>query len=294
MYQVATAYALAVDNGDRCAFNFRVLPAMQGNSPCYYRPTIYKKLEQLPAGWRPKVVYKEKGYNYFPIKYSPDMLLEGYFGVRQYFEHRRNELIELFKERTIINDIYEENKGILSNSVSLHVRRGDYLALSEVYVILSEDYYLRAIELLDSKVKIDNIIVFSDDIKWCRDNFRDDRMRFIQYRPDYYDLYLMSMCNHNIIANSSFSWWATYLNENKGKITIAPRKWFRNGKEEISALPNPKKYYEYCRVPPVRPVPAIRGRIPSRVTPDRNPQYIINESKIPREEYIYCNNWILI
>ena len=70
-----------------------------------------------------------------------------------------------------------------------------------------------------------NFIVFSDDIQWCKENFKGEEFTFIE-EDDYIELYLMSMCRHNIIANSSFSWWGSYLNQNEDKIVIAPSKWF--------------------------------------------------------------------
>ena len=74
--------------------------------------------------------------------------------------------------------------------------------------------------------KIDVILVFSDDIKWCKENFIGDNFIFVENEKDYIDLYLMSMCNHNIISNSSFSWWGAWLNQSKEKVVISPEKWY--------------------------------------------------------------------
>jgi predicted amidohydrolase YtcJ len=71
-----------------------------------------------------------------------------------------------------------------------------------------------------------NWIVFSDDVGWCRENFRMDRTHFVEGNLDVVDMFLMSKCKHNIIANSSFSWWASYLNRNPDKKVIAPKNWF--------------------------------------------------------------------
>jgi len=103
----------------------------------------------------------------------------------------------------------------------LHVRRGDYLQLPTHHPTCTIDYYHKALANFDGKV-----LVFSDDIDWCRKTFQDPRFEFVKGNLDYIDLYLMSMCKNNIIANSSFSWWAAWLNDNKDKKVIAPKKWF--------------------------------------------------------------------
>ena len=71
-----------------------------------------------------------------------------------------------------------------------------------------------------------NIVVFSDDIPWCKENLIFDNIIFIEGNKDYEDLWLMSLCEHNIIANSSFSWWGAWLNENKNKKVVSPLNWF--------------------------------------------------------------------
>ena len=87
------------------------------------------------------------------------------------------------------------------------------------------DYYNRALAIIDSKVQVDHVYVFSDDMKWCKENFKDSRCVFVQWYLDFVDLYLMSLCQHNIIADSTFSWWASYLNVNRSKIVVAPTPW---------------------------------------------------------------------
>ena len=81
--------------------------------------------------------------------------------------------------------------------------------------------------------EIDKDLVFSDDIKWCKENFIGDKFLFIEEDRDYIELFLMSQCNHNIIANSSFSWWGAWLNKNENKIVVAPSKWFGENSEYI-------------------------------------------------------------
>ena len=118
-----------------------------------------------------------------------------------------------------------------NNSISVHVRRGDYVKLNHS---CSVSYYNNAIKFMESKNENQNFIVFSDDIEWCKKNliiknkctFIDERFKL----KDYHELILMKFCKHNIISNSTFSWWGAFLNYNKdgNQKVIYPEKWFGN------------------------------------------------------------------
>ena len=196
----------------------------------------------MPPWWKAKFVYKERHYGFNKIPYNPKgMLLDGYLGNIKYFDHRRAEILALFKDENIIKYLQTRYSSLLKNSVSLHVRRGDYLKLEKVYYITGVDYYEKALSLLEESVVIDNILVVSDDIEWCKENFHDERITFIDGYMDYIDMYIMSLCDHQILTNSSFSWWGAYLNENKDNIVYSPKKWFKEGglpKEEYIMCPN--------------------------------------------------------
>ncbi len=117
-----------------------------------------------------------------------------------------------------------------SASVSLHVRRGDYLQ-SGAYVACSGDYYRAALHRVTEVTGTSpTIYVFSDDPAWARDNIDLPHEKvvvdFNGRDSDYEDLRLMSLCRHNIIANSSFSWWGAWLNANPAKVVVAPKRWF--------------------------------------------------------------------
>lgn len=220
MFQIAATYALALDNNDECAFDLNAGSISQDHETSEYRDNILKNVKSLPQGWVAKFYYPERRHDYDPIPYHANMMLRGFFTSEKYFAHRRKEVIELFKNTEIINSI----KFDFTNSVSLHVRRGDYLVNASH--VCSEDYYKNALAEIDKKTKIDHIYVVSDDIPWCRETFSDKRIVFIENVPDYVDFYIQTLCSHNIIANSTFSRMATFLNENKNKIVIAPAIWF--------------------------------------------------------------------
>ena len=173
--------------------------------------------------------------NYFKI--PNDVYLIIYCGKEKFFKpiekiiRKEFELKEKFKE-----PLKDKTKEIFSkNSVSIHVRRGDVLKLKDFYV-LDVDYYKKAVEKIKSKIKDPIFYVFSDEIGWCKKNFKDFgiKMNFVEGQKDYEDLELMKTCKHNILANSSFSWWAGYLNKNPNKIVIAPKKFtmFKRGNKD--------------------------------------------------------------
>lgn len=116
-----------------------------------------------------------------------------------------------------------------SNSVSLHVRRGDYLNGDQLRV-MSLDYYIEAIEIVKSLKNRIKVFIFSDDISWCKVNFgMSPDYVFVEVNSgslSYKDLFLMASCKDNIISASTFSWWAAYLNNNPNKIVVAPKFWY--------------------------------------------------------------------
>ena len=124
-------------------------------------------------------------------------------------------------------EINDELKGLLENqnTCSIHVRRGDYLNSPNHHPTQNMNYYMKAIK----KMPKDSVfLIFSDDINWCKQNFPDmpEKFKFIEGNKDYEDLYLMSACKNNIICNSTFSWWAAWLNSNESKVIMAPDTWF--------------------------------------------------------------------
>jgi hypothetical protein len=122
------------------------------------------------------------------------------------------------------------NKG---ECVSIHIRRGDSLSNNSITKLTSQ-YYQNAYKEIKKRSKVKRIttLVFSDDLTWSKNNIPSGiEATFVENMPDFEDLILMSKCHHNIIANSTFSWWAGWLNRNPHKIVIAPKKWFINDSE---------------------------------------------------------------
>jgi hypothetical protein len=129
-----------------------------------------------------------------------------------------------------------------SKSVSIHIRRTDYVSnpnTRRFHGICDMDYYYKAVKMIAGKVHSSNFFLFSDDINWVKENFRIKYPTiFVDHiGSDAEELLLMSLCKHNIIANSSFSWWGAWLNRNLSKIVIAPKKWFKVNVNERDIVP---------------------------------------------------------
>ncbi|MBF0575885.1 alpha-1,2-fucosyltransferase [Dysgonomonas sp. GY617] len=198
-----------------------------------YKRTRSLKPRILSKLWKPCYITEKS-----PFSYNQGVLnlrnrniwLSGNWSFFSYFDDIKDQLREEMHPKTV----NAENKLVLqeivnTNSVSVHIRRGDYSS-SNLFCILDQAYYLEAI----SKVRecTDNPVfyIFSDDIDFVKKSFQNENVRIIDINhgsDSYMDLYLMSQCQHNIIANSTFSWWAAYLNANLDKMIIAPQKWYQ-------------------------------------------------------------------
>ena len=192
--------------------------------------------------YKPKfIVYSDKlHYNKHVFDTKCNYLI-GYWQSEKYFKHIEVKIREAFNFKNIDpinNKIALEMES--TNSIALHIRRGDYINNSNYEGVCTEEYYLKAINLLNEK--IDNnkntiFYIFSDDKEFANqfEGKLNINTRIIEHNKDensYKDMYLMSKCKHNIIANSSFSWWGAWLNNNPNKIVIAPKRWFGTRIEE--------------------------------------------------------------
>jgi hypothetical protein len=226
LFQIAAAYSLALDNNDICSFDLYNGHFTQ--KPAYvYKDNILNQINLFDSNQvKFNFNYKEPSFNYGRLPYLKNMKLEGYFQSEKYFIKNKDKVISLFRNEEILNNLKEKFKEILINSLSIHIRRTDYLEKQDFHTNQNIKYFIEAIKYIDNKKLIEHILIFSDDINWCKENFKDERVIFIENTDDVTDFYLMSLCENNIITNSSFSWWASYLNLNKDKIVICPKQWF--------------------------------------------------------------------
>ncbi|TKC55812.1 alpha-1,2-fucosyltransferase [Pedobacter hiemivivus] len=168
------------------------------------------------------------------LKDKGPKLYWGYWQNQKYFIDIEQELRANFQFK---NEVSKTNENFLqqilrSNSISVHIRRGDYVGHESLGGLCDLAYYREAITIMRAKIKTPSFFIFSDDMEWCRKNLPlPENTTLIEGNNglnSYIDMQLMSNCKHNIIANSSFSWWAAWLNQNPDKIVIAPKKWIND------------------------------------------------------------------
>jgi hypothetical protein len=166
-------------------------------------------------------------------KVAPPVLLKGYWQSEQYFAGYEEEIKKTFSfiaPSSLNNTITSMGH---TNAVSIHYRRGDYLTnplAQKVLGVLDAEYYQNAIERIKEKIENPFFYIFSDDTGWVENNPPTGEncqiMDRVTPEKHWHDMLLMSKCRHHIIANSSFSWWAAWLNSDPKKMVIAPKRWF--------------------------------------------------------------------
>jgi hypothetical protein len=175
---------------------------------------------EIPQEYRePKFEFNEEVFT------KKDTSFFGYFQSEKYFEHC-SDIIK--KEFTFNSETENKANGILKpfkgkTLVSVHVRRGDYLINPDFHPLPSIEYYKKGFELLDDGNTV--FVCVSNDINWCKENFTNSNIIF-QFNSLDVDMCLISKCDHHIIANSSFSWWGSWLSNNPNRKIIAPTPWF--------------------------------------------------------------------
>jgi hypothetical protein len=186
-----------------------------------------QKIETDQYLQEPSFNYSENFVNSCPDNVS----LWGFFQSEKYFKHIEKEIRKdfTFKDE-IVEDCENIIKDIFDDPIALHIRRGDFLINSGNHYNQSLEYYENALSEFDFDRQV---VIFSDDPKWCmsQDLFFSDRFIVSESTGPYHDLYLMTQCSDFIIANSTFSWWGAWL-ANKGNI-IAPKKWFGSNNSHL-------------------------------------------------------------
>lgn len=200
------------------------------------------------AMFRRKANVIEPHFNYWHgiNKTSPDCYLDGYWQSEKYFSGVAAQIREDFSFRLPMDSQNAELAKQISqvNAVSLHVRRGDYAnnpKTTATHGLCSLDYYREAIQHISKEVQKPYFFIFSDDIAWVKSNLKTDfPCEYVDHNQgaeSYNDMRLMGLCQHHIIANSSFSWWGAWLNPNDDKIVIAPNHWFANETKTQDLIP---------------------------------------------------------
>jgi hypothetical protein len=274
MFQFATAKALALKLGTELELDLSFFN-LHGNKPwCRsYELEIFKhhaRVKKVTFSLNKYIIYivptlKKNNVGkwilsklkfYFDDDYQSKRFLSlrngttfyGTFPNENFFIQYRNEILTEFLFKDPLDSVCQQvsNEILKSNSVSIHIRRGDYLNSknSSIYYQCSLDWYNTAIQYLKERVDAPVFYFFSDDMDWVKENFKStENSYFVDFNKGttaYNDMRLMSLCKHNIIANSTFSWWGAWLNQYPGKIVIAPKNYYKKenkNKEKPNIMP---------------------------------------------------------
>jgi hypothetical protein len=235
LFIVATLYALAKDRNQPYFILNKTSSITRRDDEKKWFSTILKNIPQVEKRpseidhiFREASMYIQK----FPVRQNMEIF--GYFQSEEYFSKYKQEIIKLFTDYKKELNLKPFNK----LTIGIHVRRGDYINLQHAHTLLSVEYYNNALVTMAQKLKFNTVqemnnvytfVIFSDDIEWCKKAFFNNKnIIYMQDNDTITDLYYMNMCNHNIIANSTYSWWGTYLRNITNQITIAPKKWFNS------------------------------------------------------------------
>lgn len=160
-------------------------------------------------------------------------IFDGYWQSDKYFAQIADEIRKTFcfREEWMNSGTIQLSEMLKRRDcVSVHIRRGDYLPLADYHGLCSESYYREAIRYMMQHSPNSTFVFFSDDITWVKENLLVPNSIYVDWnvgKDSWQDMFLMSQCKHNIVANSSFSWWGAWMNANPNKIVLAPKQWFK-------------------------------------------------------------------
>jgi len=222
MFQISAAHSIALKHNDVSGFDFdNCTTNLQGNPANTYRDTIFQNVNKI-KNYKFENLHVEKKHSFENISYKNNLLLDGYFQSEKYFYEFKEEIINLFKIDGFFDEEIFNTFSFDRPTVSVHVRRGDYLNFPKIHPTCSIDYYIESMSFFPNH----NFIFISDDIRWVMENFKGPNIKYSNFNNEIKDLRLMTLCHHNIISNSTFSWWGAYLNKNSEKKIISPKTWF--------------------------------------------------------------------
>jgi len=257
LFQYAAARRIAYFHSVELALDISEFQHLEDRNYCLHHFNIIERIathEEVEAGLGkyPKVIrsiaflwlsnskrrlIKEKHFHFDPaILQAPDnVYLDGYWQSEKYFKDIEGIIRKEYTVKSLPDKINQAmaEKISLTNSVSIHIRRGDYVTkdkTNQFHGTCTLEYYDTAVNELARVIKDPTFFVFSDDIEWAREYLKlPYPVIFVGHNsPEkgFEDLRLMSLCNHHIIANSTFSWWGAWLSTNKNKIVYTPKRWF--------------------------------------------------------------------
>lgn len=223
---------------DRTRLSWEYNGVHDRSRPAYGLDEFETRVELVRPGLAGK--YQKEHYGTDQVSFDPMILfkrnfvLSGYWQSEKYFPDNPEVLVsDFFPRGHMPEQVVKLSRDIhYQQSIGLQVRRGDYLQFQEFHGVLGKQYFDEGLNLCQKEGEIGNVFIWTDDAKWCRENFPQARIANTGYRA--WDIFLMSQCDRLVISNSSFGWWGAWLGDHNfkknGRRVIAPDKWFATDK----------------------------------------------------------------
>jgi hypothetical protein len=225
MFQISNVLSQSWDNRCEYVFNPKSYTPLQGNDTSKYVNNIFKKLNFTNDNIITQR-HNEITWSYYdkPKVFNTNIEFYGYYQSSKNFLNHKDKIIDIFSpsDEEIKSLIVKYPQIKLKNTLSLHIRRGDYVNSPTIHPVISKSYIETALNMISG---YSHLFIFTDDKSWVLQNLKTKNFTIVN-DDDYNELWLMSMCTNNVISNSTFSWWGSFLNKNKNKRIIAPSVWF--------------------------------------------------------------------
>lgn len=227
MFQIAHTISQGLRNDVNVKFRKYTFAPTQGNQPTKYLNNIFRNINFEDFIDENITTYQAIKWDYYEINPSKNKSISfyGYYQSHKNFYGNNEYIKNLFKisdnskEKLLLKypQLYKKN------NISIHIRRGDYLKISSILPTIDISYFEKCLSNFES---YDNIFILSDDKSWVKKNINFDKMIIVDDLEDYEELWLISLCRINIMSNSSFSWWGSFLNQNENSQVYYPSVWF--------------------------------------------------------------------
>lgn len=225
MFQISHALCQAWKNNVTAYFRPIAFTPMSGNQPIDYMTNILRNINFRGNIENTTILKYPFHFVNVNLTWNESLEFYGYFQSSKYFYGYESQIRTIFMPTNeFIEKIKEKYPQIKNeNTLSLHIRRGDYLSISNVLPIVDISYFN---ECIRQNGEYDTLFIFTNDKDWARENLSYDNMVIVDHLDDYEELWMMSLCKNNILSNSSFSWWGAFLNSHSNGKKFAPSLWF--------------------------------------------------------------------
>lgn len=225
----------------------REVAELTGRETTRSRTALLRLLQKVGLSRYRTNVLRERGFRFQPefLSVAGNVYIEGYWQSEKYFSGVSDVIRREFSIRRPLEGRDRELAGAVEgdDSVSVHIRRGDYVQRPETmefHGVCGEEYYKRCVDIVSQRIRDPHFVVFTDEPGWARESFRTrHRVTFVDWnapRPGPTDLDLMCRCRHHVLANSSFSWWGAWLGMRSGNFVLAPERWFNQPEMDTADL----------------------------------------------------------